>query len=136
MHSNPSDLVTVREAPDPLSAEAIALVLRDAGIQAIVVQPPAPGLDPVMPSPSGKVPIRVHAADLTAARRVLTAQVEHSADLDWSEANASDPAGEVSAAPHRRRPPLPAILGWALAASIILLLLVTTLLMLLRLLRG
>jgi len=138
MNRIPTDLATVQEAPDPLSAEAIALILRQAGIDAMVVQPPSPGLDPVMPSTPGLVPIRVHADDLAAARRVLAAQIEHSADLDWREAEESDPLNGDAAAhegpPRRRRPPLPAILGWFIAASIILLLLLTTLLMLIRLL--
>ena len=123
----PTDLVTVAEAPDPLSAEAIAAILRDARIETYVVRPPAPGLGPVISPELLKVPVRVHSADLVAARRVLATRVEESADIDWDEIGPAD--GSDGPLPRRRGMPLLAMAGWALAASIIVLLLVTVVIM-------
>lgn len=138
----PTDLVTVYEAPDPLSAEAIAMVLREAKIEVFVIRPPSPGLGPIVPEASKRVPVRVHSADLAAAQRVLRTNVEESADIDWDEvaSEAGGPIGDDHSGlfrpARRQRMPLLAVAGWLLAASIILLLLFTVALMLVKQLSG
>lgn len=144
---DPTDLATVVEAPDPFSAEAIAAVLRDAGIDAIVARTATPSFGPLLLPKARKVPVRVRSEDLLTARRVLKENAAAAAALDWNDVDVHDVSddarreGEVerdAASPSavRRGMPLVAAAGWLVAASIVVLLLVATVMALLSLRSG
>lgn len=147
MNLDAADLATVVEAPDPFSAEAIAAVLRDAKIDAVVARHAGPGFGPMLVPKARTVAVRVRSSDLAVARRVLAENAAAAAALNWNEVDVNEPADGDGAAnprastappsravvdeiepipPRRRRMPLVVAAGWLVAASIVVLLVIAT----------
>jgi hypothetical protein len=97
MTQHPTELATVVEAPDPFSAEAIAAVLRDSGIDAVVAQSSSASFGPMLLPKARKVPVRVRIEQLEAARRVLAENAAAAAALDWSAVDVGDGSARTSA---------------------------------------
>ncbi len=118
-------LVTVVETDHEFEAQAIAAVLKDAGIEAFVfpfaILPSSGPLGPFV-----RVPVQVAADQLDAAKAVLAANRVEGPEVDWDEVDVGQPEPD----PGARIDPLarrvgqvltPARLGWAILVVLILL---------------
>jgi len=123
MSRDPDALAGFTETTTDFEAQAIAALLRDAGIEAVVsggrLAPLGMGLG-LGPGRDGqRVVVEVRERDLDAARRVVERNHSDASLIDWDEVDVGD---RRDALPLHRpgRLPWPAAIGFAIAAGILL----------------
>lgn len=89
-------LVTVVETEREFEAQALAVVLEEAGIQAFVFPSPVAPVTENFTVP-GRIPVQVSANDLERAKAVLAASRSTGAAIDWNEVEVGDKEPDMDA---------------------------------------
>jgi hypothetical protein len=115
---DPDALATLTVVPTEFEANALVVVLKEAGIEAFAFGIPQAGLGAPFTAGQG-VPVQVRRADLEQARAALDRNVADSIDIDWDEV---DVGSREDALPLHspRRMPVGAKIAMVLAIVIVL----------------
>ena len=129
-HEDADRLETLLVATSEFAANAIVVVLADAGIEARAFGTIQGGLGfPLGHHAFGwGTPVQVRASDLESARHALDQARRDSVDIDWDSVELGEPEG--SPAPLRTGMPIPARLAFSVTVLMVLVLMAVALLML------
>lgn len=121
--------VVIATGRSPLEAEAIAAIVRDAGMAATVVDPSAGGAGMVALTRGARAVVCVAPGDAVAARAALDERRRSAGALEWEDVDVGE---RVDAVPLRRpgRMPLAARLALAVAIALVLLTIIGTIVVL------
>jgi hypothetical protein len=129
-HEDADRLETLLVATSEFAANAIVVVLEDAGIEARAFGTIQGGLGfPLGHHTFGwGTPVQVRASDLERAQNALDQARRDSVDIDWDSVELGEPEG--SPPPMTTGMPIPARLAFSVTAIMVLVLLVVAVLML------
>lgn len=123
---DPNNLVTLTTRPTEFEANALVVVLRDAGIEAFAFGAPQTLAFGQLYAP---VPVQVRRADLDRARLALEKNVSDSVDLDWDSVDVGERVDDLPLTASTGMPLL-AKIGYAAAVIAIVVMLLGALVML------